>query len=95
MLISLFTLLLGACTSGESTDNEQKIDSEPEVVNVEVLEDSIVSSEITTTFKPEVTELRTLTEEDYGVRFKLKFKEDYSEAKLIELHVNGEEIVLN
>lgn len=206
MLISSFTLLLGACTSGESTNSEKKTDSEPEIVNVEVPEDSIVPSEITTTFKPEVTELRTLTEEDYdlyeiimdrlkkrgntqtdqyivydlaneygkepeefyenwieivnsvfygnngekevavlpldmqrlesdvvhkiidgniteiinrstnielsdavlssyyrvmldeedyGVRFKLKFKEDYSEAKLIELHVNGEEIVLN
>lgn len=69
LLIGLLGLVLGACSA--STDTEESSENtteETEVETVEAIEEteerSIVADEITTTFYPEVTRLRHLTEED-------------------------------
>lgn len=62
VLLGFLSLLLGACSAEENTDKE--VENEIEVIADETQEDSIVSPNLTTTFKPKVTELRELTEED-------------------------------
>lgn len=57
LLFSLFSLLLGAC----ATENDPKEQTVP-VEEVEIL-----TPEMTTTFKPKVTALRELSEEDYQI----------------------------
>lgn len=69
LFIGLFGLMLGACSV--ATDAEESLENTTEetvVESVEAIEEteerSIVAGEITTTFYPEVTRLRHLTEED-------------------------------
>ena len=69
LFIGLFGLVLGACSV--TTDAEESLENTTEetvVETVEAIEEteerSIVAGEITTTFYPEVTRLRQLTEED-------------------------------
>lgn len=69
LLIGSLGLVLGACSA--ATDTEESSEDTTEVALVETVEAveeteeiSIVADEITTTFYPEVTRLRHLTEED-------------------------------
>jgi hypothetical protein len=57
LLFSLLSLLLGAC----ATENDPKEQTVP-VEEVEIL-----TPEMTTTFKPKITALRELSEEDYQI----------------------------
>lgn len=68
LLIGSLGLVLGACSAEISTEESSENAAEETVVetvdSVETEERSIVADEITTTFYPEVTRLRHLTEED-------------------------------
>ncbi|SHN33801.1 hypothetical protein [Gracilibacillus kekensis] len=69
LLIGLLGLVLGACSAATDTEeSSENITEETVVETVEAIEESeersIVADEITTTFYPEVTRLRHLTEED-------------------------------
>ncbi|MEI3612298.1 hypothetical protein [Pseudogracilibacillus sp. SO30301A] len=69
LLIGLLGLVLGACSAATDTEESSENTTEETVVEtVEAIEEteerSIVADEITTTFYPEVTRLRHLTEED-------------------------------
>lgn len=66
LLIGLLGLMLGACSAATDTEESSENTTEETVVEtVEAIEErSIVADEITTTFYPEVTRLRHLTEED-------------------------------
>ena len=66
LLIGLLVLVLGACSAATDTKETSENTTEETVVEtVETIEErSIVAGEITTTFYPEVTRLRHLTEED-------------------------------
>ena len=69
LLIGLLVLVLGACSAATDTKETSVNTTEETVVEtVEAIEEteerSIVADEITTTFNPEVTRLRHLTEED-------------------------------
>ena len=57
LLFSLLSLLFGACST-EDYPKDQTVPAE---------EVEILTPEITTTFKPKVTELRPLSEEDYQI----------------------------
>lgn len=62
LLIGLLGFMLGACSA--ATDTEESSENTTEETIVETEERSIVADEITTTFYPDVTRLRHLTEED-------------------------------
>lgn len=66
ILIGSLGLVLGACSA--ATDTEESSENKTEVEMAEAVEEieerGIVADEITTTFYPEVTRLRHLTEED-------------------------------
>lgn len=66
LLIGWLGLILGACSA--ATGKEESSENTTEVAVAETVEEveerSIVAKEITTTFYPEVTKLRHLTEED-------------------------------
>ena len=69
LLIGSLGLVLGACSAATDTEESSENTTEETVVEtVEAIEEteerSIVADEITTTFYPEVTRLRHLTEED-------------------------------
>ena len=69
LLIGSLGLVLGACSAATDTEDSSENTTEDTVVEtVEAVEEteerSIVADEITTTFYPEVTRLRHLTEED-------------------------------
>ena len=68
LLIGSLGLLLGACSAETGKEESSKNAAEEVLVttaeSVETEEKSIVADEITTTFYPEVTRLRHLTEED-------------------------------
>ncbi|WP_428912038.1 hypothetical protein [Niallia sp. Krafla_26] len=69
LLIGLLGLMLGACSAATNTEESSENTTEVTVVETaeaieETEERSIVADEITTTFYPEVTRLRHLTEED-------------------------------
>ena len=69
LLIGSLGLVLGACSAATDTEDSSENTTEETVVEtVEAVEEteerSIVADEITTTFYPEVTRLRHLTEED-------------------------------
>lgn len=89
LLIGLFgfVLVLGACSAATDTkDNAEHTTEEPSEKNVEATEGaedrSLVVDEITTTFYPEVTRLRDLTEEDLEwydiIMTRLNAIDDYS-----------------
>src|SRR5690625_2035186 len=67
LLIGLLGLVLSACSTTDAKESSGTTE-EPVVEPVEAVEEpektSIVADEITTTFYPEVTKLRHLTEED-------------------------------
>lgn len=65
LLIGLLGLVLGACSTATDTEESTETTTEETVDAIEETEKrSIVADEITTTFYPEVTRLRHLTEED-------------------------------
>lgn len=65
LFIGLLGVVLGACSANAAEDSSEDTTEEAMVDTVEAAEEmSIVSDEITTTFYPEVTRLRDLTEED-------------------------------
>ena len=69
LLIGSLGLMLGACSAATDTEDSSENTTEETVVETveaveEIEERSIVADEITTTFYPEVTRLRHLTEED-------------------------------
>src|SRR5690625_3972669 len=69
LLIGLSGLVLGACSAATDTEESSENTTEETIVEtVEAIEEteerSIVADEMTTTFYPEVTRLRHLTEED-------------------------------
>ncbi len=71
LLIGSIGLLLGACSTVTNTEEGQENPTKETVVKTvdaveETEESGIVADEITTTFYPEVTELRQLTEGDLG-----------------------------
>ena len=69
ILIGSLGLVLGACSAATDTEESSENTTEEAVVEIveaveETEEKSIVADEMTTTFYPEVTRLRHLTEED-------------------------------
>lgn len=87
LLIGLLGLLLGACSAAPDAEEGSKNTTEETTVDVvEAIEEpeerSIVADEITTTFYPEVTRLRHLTEEDLEwydiIMTRLNAIDDYS-----------------
>lgn len=65
LFIGLLGLVLGACSANAAEDSSEDTTEDAVVETEEAAEEmSIVADEITTTFYPEVTRLRDLTEED-------------------------------
>src|SRR5690625_2506216 len=68
LLIGLLGLVLCACSATDAEEGLENTTQDPVVEPVEAVEEieetSIVADEMTTTFHPEVTKLRHLTEED-------------------------------
>src|SRR5690625_1658931 len=68
LLIGLLGLVLCACSATDAEEGLENTTQDPVVEPVEAVEEieetSIVADEMTTTFHPEVTKLRDLTEED-------------------------------
>lgn len=63
-LVSLLSILLAACATSADKPEENAVEAESNETNENVTENSILADEITTTFDPEATKLRVLTEED-------------------------------
>lgn len=83
LLIGLLGLVLGACSTATDTEESTETTTEETVDAIEETEKrSIVADEITTTFYPEVTRLRHLTEEDLEwydiIMTRLNTIDDYS-----------------
>ncbi len=87
LLIGLLGLVLGACSAAANTEeSSENLTEETEVETVDAMEEtekrSIVADEMTTTFYPEVTRLRHLTEEDLEwydiIMTRLNAIDDYS-----------------
>mgnify|MGYP001205234764 CR=1 FL=1 len=83
LLIGLLGLVLGACSTATDTEESTETTTEETVDAIEETEKrSIVADEITTTFYPEVTRLRHLTEEDLEwydiIMTRLNAIDDYS-----------------
>lgn len=66
-MLSLLIFLLGACSANADAENDTDTSVEESTETLEETEDEEeinLAAEITTSFKPEVTELRELTDED-------------------------------
>src|SRR5699024_7231493 len=86
LLIGFVVLVLGACTAASGTEESSDNTKGEAAETVEAIEEtegrSIVAEEMTTTFYPEVTRLRHLTEEDLEwydiIMTRLNAIDDYS-----------------